>query len=136
MTAGHNALTQGGTGDTKLIMHEDGGRRAQLADEPEEHRRVTSMVAQRLQVTHPRRCWPKLSNRGSINSTHILGTHVPVKEPSTASIADIAISFAPDLTLFSDGQSESGSAKPLGRPPAYDGRDHAAIRYAMILLLA
>jgi hypothetical protein len=28
-------------------------------------------------------------NRGSINSTHILGTHVPVKEPSTASIAEV-----------------------------------------------
>ena len=26
-------LTQGGTGNTKLIMHEDKGRRAQLADE-------------------------------------------------------------------------------------------------------
>jgi hypothetical protein len=30
------------------------------------------------------------NKRLRINSTHILGTHVPVKEPSTASIADIA----------------------------------------------
>ena len=28
-------------------------------------------------------------NRGSFNSTHVYGTHVPVEEPSTASIADI-----------------------------------------------
>jgi hypothetical protein len=28
-------------------------------------------------------------NRGSLNSTHIHGTHVPVEEPSTASKADI-----------------------------------------------
>src|SRR6478752_8371926 len=27
-------------------------------------------------------------NRGGFNSTHIHGTHVPVEEPSTASIAD------------------------------------------------
>jgi hypothetical protein len=27
-------------------------------------------------------------NRGSLNSTHIHGTHVPVEEPSTASEAD------------------------------------------------
>ncbi len=30
-------------------------------------------------------------NRGSLNSTHINGTHVPVEEPSTASMGDIAI---------------------------------------------
>src|SRR4029453_5767646 len=29
-------------------------------------------------------------NRGSLTSTHIFGTHVPVEEPSTASIGDIA----------------------------------------------
>jgi hypothetical protein len=29
-------------------------------------------------------------NCGGLNSTHIHGTHVPVEEPSTASIADIA----------------------------------------------
>jgi hypothetical protein len=29
------------------------------------------------------------SNRGRLNSTHIRGTHVPVEEPSTASIGDI-----------------------------------------------
>jgi hypothetical protein len=28
-------------------------------------------------------------NRGGLNSTHIHGTHVPVEEPSTASIADV-----------------------------------------------
>src|SRR6516225_12225108 len=28
-------------------------------------------------------------NRGSFNSTHVYGTHVPVEEPSTASKADI-----------------------------------------------
>jgi hypothetical protein len=28
-------------------------------------------------------------NRGSVNSTHIHGTHVPVEEPSTASEPDI-----------------------------------------------
>jgi hypothetical protein len=28
-------------------------------------------------------------NRGGLNSTHFHGTHVPVEEPSTASIADI-----------------------------------------------
>jgi hypothetical protein len=29
------------------------------------------------------------SNGGSLYSTHICGTHVPVKEPSTASIAEV-----------------------------------------------
>ena len=29
------------------------------------------------------------SQSWSINSTHILGTHVPVEEPSTASEADV-----------------------------------------------
>jgi hypothetical protein len=28
-------------------------------------------------------------NRGSFNSTHVYGTHVPVEEPSTASKADM-----------------------------------------------
>jgi hypothetical protein len=28
------------------------------------------------------------TNRGAFNSTHIYGTHVPVEEPSTASITD------------------------------------------------
>jgi hypothetical protein len=28
-------------------------------------------------------------NRGGFNSTHIHGTHVPVEEPSTASLRDI-----------------------------------------------
>ena len=28
-------------------------------------------------------------DRGSLNSAHIRGTHVPVEEPSTASIPDI-----------------------------------------------
>jgi hypothetical protein len=30
-------------------------------------------------------------NRGGLNSTHIYGTHVPVEEPSTVSIADISL---------------------------------------------
>jgi hypothetical protein len=30
-------------------------------------------------------------NRGGLNSTHFHGTHVPVEEPSTASISDIAL---------------------------------------------
>jgi hypothetical protein len=37
-------------------------------------------------------------NRGSINSTHILGTHVPVKEPSTASKADLTNAEQPPVT--------------------------------------
>ena len=35
-------------------------------------------------------------NRGGLNSTHIHGTHVPVEEPSTASIADMH----PSLTML------------------------------------
>jgi hypothetical protein len=34
-------------------------------------------------------CMIGSSKCGSINSTHIHGTHVPVEEPSTASKADI-----------------------------------------------
>src|SRR6516165_9166408 len=34
--------------------------------------------------------WIAPPNRGSLNSPHIFGTHVPVEEPSTASKADIA----------------------------------------------
>jgi len=30
-------------------------------------------------------------NRGGLNSTHIYGTHVPVEEPSTASIAEVSL---------------------------------------------
>jgi hypothetical protein len=33
-------------------------------------------------------CRVNAVNRGSLNSTHIYGTYVPVEEPSTASIAD------------------------------------------------
>jgi hypothetical protein len=33
-------------------------------------------------------------NRGGLNSTHFHGTHVPVEEPSTASIADIRVNFS------------------------------------------
>src|SRR5436189_2863796 len=35
-------------------------------------------------------CMDAPLNRGSLNSAHIHGTHVPVEEPSTASIGDIA----------------------------------------------
>ena len=49
-------------------------------------------------------------NRGSINSTHIHGTHVPVEEPSTASKADAASAcgmphFHADLSLARGGRS-------------------------------
>src|SRR6516225_12486605 len=37
-------------------------------------------------------------NRGSFNSTHVYGTHVPVEEPSTASKADIC--SAANSSLF------------------------------------
>src|SRR5450759_1664432 len=37
-------------------------------------------------------CMLGSSNCGGLNSPHIHGTHVPVEEPSTASIADIATS--------------------------------------------
>src|SRR3954471_19067239 len=54
-------------------------------------------------------------NRGSVNSAHIFGTHVPVEEPSTASTADLdcgaakrcagrgflAIDYAPSLSARS-----------------------------------
>jgi hypothetical protein len=30
-------------------------------------------------------------NRRGFNSTHIHGTHVPVEEPSTASLSDVAL---------------------------------------------
>jgi len=35
--------------------------------------------------------WLAPLNRGGLNSTHFHGTHVPVEEPSTASIVDTAI---------------------------------------------
>src|SRR4029079_4959004 len=34
-------------------------------------------------------CMDAPPNRGSFNSAHIRGTHVPVEEPSTASLADM-----------------------------------------------
>src|SRR5258706_9735271 len=37
--------------------------------------------------------WLAPLNRGSLNSAHIHGTDVPVEEPSTASIAEVAFSF-------------------------------------------
>jgi hypothetical protein len=36
-------------------------------------------------------CMAAPLHRGSFNSAHINGTDVPVKEPSTASISDIAL---------------------------------------------
>ena len=47
---------------------------------------------------------------GSSNSTHIQGTRVPVEEPSTASIADIASSAGLNLQLW-----PRVHCKPLGR---------------------
>src|SRR3954453_13257940 len=38
-------------------------------------------------------CMDAPPNRGSLNSAHIHGTHVPVEEPSTASGADPCCSF-------------------------------------------
>jgi hypothetical protein len=45
-------------------------------------------------------------NRGGLNSTHFHGTHVPVEEPSTASIADISggdqhVRFVPKADTWS-----------------------------------
>src|SRR5258705_13080554 len=37
--------------------------------------------------------WLAPLNRGSLNSAHIHGTHVPVEEPSTASIPEVAFSL-------------------------------------------
>jgi hypothetical protein len=42
--------------------------------------------------------WVAPPNRGSLNSAHIFGTHVPVEEPSTASIADLG-GFLGDLSM-------------------------------------
>src|SRR5258705_8545974 len=36
--------------------------------------------------------WLAPLNRGSLNSAHIHGTHVPVEEPSTASTTEVAFS--------------------------------------------
>jgi CRP-like cAMP-binding protein len=49
-------------------------------------------------------------NRGSFNSTHVYGTHVPVEEPSTASI--------PEVTRFAR-ISRSGYPPTVGGPPVY-----------------
>jgi hypothetical protein len=38
-------------------------------------------------------------NRGSFNSAHIFGTHVPVEEPSTASGADLVLTIFSSLLL-------------------------------------
>jgi hypothetical protein len=38
-------------------------------------------------------CMDRSFNRGSLNSAHIRGTHVPVEEPSAASEADIHTSL-------------------------------------------
>ena len=48
-------------------------------------------------------------NRGSLDSTHIQGTRVPVEEPSTASLADIA---APSLQRQLVDLPRSGSDAP------------------------
>jgi hypothetical protein len=44
-------------------------------------------------------------NRGSLNSAHIFGTHVPVEEPSTASEADLIV-----------GQSANSESNGLDQP--------------------
>src|SRR4051794_20019318 len=42
-------------------------------------------------------CMDAPPNRGSFNSAHIFGTHVPVEEPSTSSIGDICAAATNDL---------------------------------------
>jgi hypothetical protein len=39
--------------------------------------------------------WLAPLNRGSLNSAHIRGTHVPVEEPSTASKPEVALLIGP-----------------------------------------
>jgi hypothetical protein len=47
-------------------------------------------------------------NCGGLNSTHIYGTHVPVEEPSTASIADIARFIRREVRLSGKQQASWG----------------------------
>jgi hypothetical protein len=54
------------------------------------------------------------------NSTHILGTHVPVEEPSTASIADIRHSFD-HLVSASAGLNHSAVMADMMRMAALFG---------------
>src|SRR6187402_3455242 len=59
--------------------------------------------------------WIAPLNRGSLNSAHIRGTHVPVEEPSTASQADIF----DDLKVRAPGsaQDRHGPVRKSTQPP-------------------
>jgi hypothetical protein len=48
-------------------------------------------------------------NRGSLNSAHIHGTHVPVEEPSTASIPDSCAAASNPLFDHFIGECEGHS---------------------------
>src|ERR1700677_4353984 len=64
-------------------------------------------------------------NRGSFNSTHIRGTHVPVEEPSTASKTEVA--FAPRASCratMADGSSRGARREKLFRHPERRQNQH------------
>src|SRR5450432_2187736 len=56
--------------------------------QPHELGRPTWQCLNRLSLSS---AWLAPLNRGSLNSAHIHGTDVPVEEPSTASISDMAV---------------------------------------------
>jgi hypothetical protein len=53
------------------------------------------------------------SHRGSLNSAHIHGTHVPVEEPSTASIGAYSITSSARASRSGDGEAESLSGSQI-----------------------
>src|SRR6266404_7134913 len=77
----------------------------QLAADDRGSERPTWRCRDRLSLSF---AWLAPPNRGSLNSAHIHGTHVPVEEPSTASTADEALNW--NGRLFCQ-RSSSGSPR-------------------------
>src|SRR6266404_7369423 len=82
----------------------------QLAADDRGSERPTWRCRDRLSLSF---AWLAPLNRGSLNSAHIHGTHVPVEEPSTASQPDInpsCYSIASSARASSDGGTINPSA--------------------------
>src|SRR4051812_34568979 len=66
-------------------------------------------------------CMDAPPNRGSFNSTHIHGTHVPVEEPSTASNSEVATTRPPSSN-WSSGRSYLRNGDAGGREQPADNQ--------------
>src|ERR1035438_4522192 len=71
-------------------------------------------------------------NRGSFNSAHIRGTHVPVEEPSTASTTEVAVASFNHLVGTAQQRLGNSKAQHLGRLEIDDHLDFRSTLHRQI----